>query len=229
MSDRNKLVLGIAIALLALMAVAVSLSRNAAASGSNLVDTTPIKPSVTAYLESLRTEVQPTDDTVRSILDDFEKRVAASLRKDTPSAPSPDNYAAVAKQLLERILIGTGLGTNELTHLTSIGLEQLSAKAVADKGKPLIPDEVNIDGFGKATLEPAPGEIPARDRLVGTGPLTVELRLPMKLPADPPTFTNRVIVPLGIRLAWDKEKSTWVFWNYTVLHKPGQGVLTPGF
>lgn len=229
MNDRNKLILGIAIALLALGAVVVSSVRTTSPASAPLVDTAPIKPEVTEFLQSFRAEVQPTDDTVHQIIDDFEKRVAAIVRKDAPSAPSPDNFAAVAKRLLERILIGTGPGTNELTHLTSIGLDQMSARVAADKGKELLLNEAESSGFGNLTLQPSPGAFPDRDRVAKTGPLTVELRVPMKLPADPPTFTNRVIVPVGIRLAWDKEKHTWVFWNYTVLHNPGQGVLSPGF
>lgn len=226
MSDRAKLILGISVVVVAMIAAVISYQGSFSRAAPQPQDSPPVKAEVLEYLKSLHTEVQPTDENVHQVLDDFEHRVAETLRRDAPTTPQPDRFASAAKDVLRRILVGSNQASQSLTHLTSIGLEQMSARAVFNNNKSLIADEVDVEQFGRVTWQPSPGVIPERDKLAG--PLIVELRVPMRLPADPPAFANRVVAPVGVRLAWDQENQTWVFWNYTIVHVPGHGILAPG-
>lgn len=254
MSDRAKLMLGIIILVLALSAAWYSYSRSVSNVPRFVEVVKPPSPEVIQTLSSLRTEVTPTLKTVESVLDDFEARVLTKVQRDAPRAPKPKDFANLARELLETMLAGDydkrnrsllarGMraasadqagkadfesGVKQTTYLTSIGLEQLVITVVAEGGRRLVPDEVEASGFSRLTVEPSKGVFPDRDRVEASGPLVVELQVPMQL-YSAPQMERKIIVPVKMRLAWDSEKQKWTFWSYVILTRPGEDVVGPPF
>lgn len=242
MQERSKLLIGIAVAAASgLIAVRSFLhvttpagsprgapqAEEAAKSASN---TSP----AFQYLRTLRTEVQPTPETAGAILNDFEARVAGLLTDAAPTAPSPTQFASLARKILERNLVGDALTAPQagatpvkpLFYMTPIGLEQIRISYLVDLHKVIVPDDSGLGrGFNRTVASKARGASALRDTLEDSAATVAEIRVPVQLLA-PPQMTDHVIAGVGIRCAWDPQSKSWVFLSLVTVHDAYTGVVS---